>query len=131
MDKNEARKFCDKWLPAWAGNQPEKLIEFYSEDAFYRDPRRPNGVSGKQALLTYFRKLLANFPDWVWEVDDTFSIEKGFILRWNAMIHVGEKSVREKGMDLVLVKDGLITRNEVYFDRTALLQAMKQNAAKS
>ena len=36
---------------------------------------------------------------------------------------VGREIVRETGMDLVLVRDGLVAHNEVYFDRAALLAA--------
>jgi hypothetical protein len=31
----EAKRFAEKWLPAWTGNDPEWLASFYSEDAFY------------------------------------------------------------------------------------------------
>jgi uncharacterized cupin superfamily protein len=26
MDAREASEFCERWLPAWAGNQPERLL---------------------------------------------------------------------------------------------------------
>jgi len=29
MNKQEAKEFASKWLPAWTGNKPEKLAEFY------------------------------------------------------------------------------------------------------
>ena len=29
MKMKEIQTFCDAWLKAWTGNQPEKLIEFY------------------------------------------------------------------------------------------------------
>ena len=38
MELEKAKVFCDQWLPAWTGNNPELLISFYSEDAFYSDP---------------------------------------------------------------------------------------------
>ncbi len=53
------------------------------------------------------------------------TVDGGFTLRWKARIPVGDVVVEESGLDLVLVEDGLITRNEVYFDRTALLRAMQ------
>ena len=126
MIKPEALALCSRWLPLRTGNRPEELAAVYSEDVFYRDPAKPEGIHGKPALLAYFHKLLAKFPDWVWTADDVWPVEGGFVLRWKAKIPVGGMLVQETGMDLVLVRDGLVTRNEVYFDRTALLGAMKE-----
>lgn len=126
MTRNDALQFCQRWLPLWTGNQPERLVEVYSEDVFYRDPAKPDGIQGKADLLSYLRKLLAAFPDWVWEADDVFPIDGGFALRWKATIPVGNSVVQETGMDLVLVRDGKVIRNEVYFDRAALLAAMSK-----
>ena len=66
MTREQAREFASRWLPAWTGNEPEKLAEFYSDDAVYLDPAITQGVKGKDALLKYFRKLLAANPEWVW-----------------------------------------------------------------
>ena len=126
MNRNDALLFCQRWLPLWTGNQPERLIEVYSEDVFYRDPAKPDGITGKANLLAYLRKQLVSFPEWVWEAEDVFPIEGGFALRWKATIPLGDAVIRETGMDLVLVQDGKVIRNEVYFDRAALLAAMSR-----
>lgn len=47
----EAAEFAQRWLPAWTGNDPERLAAFYSDDALYVDPGIPAGVRGKTALL--------------------------------------------------------------------------------
>ena len=66
MNEEDAAEFASRWLPAWTGNKPEELASFYSDDCFYSDAGIPNGVRGKVALIDYFRKLLAQNPDWVW-----------------------------------------------------------------
>lgn len=38
MDEIVLQSFTEKWLSSWTGNQPEILLDFYSEDAFYSDP---------------------------------------------------------------------------------------------
>ena len=124
MDKAAAEELCRRWLPAWTGNQPEKLIEFYAEDAYYQDPGRPQGLRGREALLAYFTKLLAMNPHWIWELVEAIPTAEGFCGKWRATIPVGSKTVVEHGLDIVEVRDRRITRNEVYFDRTALLKAM-------
>ena len=116
------RQFADKWLPAWSGNNPELLASFYAEDAFYLDPGIPDGVKGKANLLAYFRKLLANNPNWVWTQIEGIPLEDGFLNKWRAEIPVGSVMLEIVGVCLVQLDDaGKIRRNEVYFDRAELL----------
>ena len=121
MSKEEAGRFASEWLPAWTGNQPEKLAEFYADDVFYLDPAVPEGVQGKPALLAYFRKLLGRNPDWVWTQIEGIPMEGGFLNKWRARIPAGEKILECIGVCLVQLDDhGRIRRNEVYFDRSEL-----------
>ncbi len=125
MNAEDARAFANRWLPAWTGNEPEKLVAFYSDDAFYSDPGIPDGVRGRAALLAYFRKLLAANPAWVWEQVEGIPMENGFLNKWHALIPVGGGAVEIDGVCLVQLDDaGLINRNEVYFDRSLLLKAI-------
>ncbi len=124
MNENEAQALCEDWLASWTGNRPEVLLSFYADDVFYRDPGRPEGLHGREALTDYIRKLLAANPDWVWEAVEILPTEGGFCLKWRAAIPVGGGTLREEGLDIVEVTDGKIVRNEVFFDRTALLNAL-------
>jgi hypothetical protein len=132
MTKEEAREFAARWLPAWTGNDPDKLAAFYSDDAFYLDPSIPEGVHGKAALLTYFRRLLGQNPDWVWTQVEPIPMERGFLNKWLARIPVGEKIVERIGVCFVQFDDwGKIRRNEVYFDTHALIsEIVRHNKAK-
>jgi ketosteroid isomerase-like protein len=58
----ELKNFCDNWLAAWSGNQPETFLSYYTPTAFYLDPANPNGLKGHQQLLPYFSKLLKYNP---------------------------------------------------------------------
>lgn len=127
MTREEARVFADRWLPAWTGNDPERLVSFYSSDAVYLDPAVPNGLEGRNAILAYFRKLLARNPDWIWTQRDSIPLEDGFLNRWRAQIPVGERTIRLDGVCFVQLRDGLIYRNEVYFDRVPLISAGSGN----
>ena len=122
MTGEQAREFASEWLPAWTGNEPEKLAGFYSDDAFYLDPAIPDGVEGKEALLNYFRKLLSHNPDWIWTQTEGIPMEGGFLNKWLAKIPVGSKIIECVGVCLVQFDDnGKIKRNEVYFDRSDLI----------
>jgi hypothetical protein len=122
LTAEQARDFASRWLPAWTGNQPELLAGFYSEDCFYSDPGIPGGVRGRAALVAYFRKLLAQNPGWVWTQVEGIPMEGGFLNKWKAEIPVGPRTLEIIGVCFVqLDAQGLIRRNEVYFDRTALV----------
>jgi hypothetical protein len=115
--------FCTEWLNSWAGNQPEKLLAYYSEDAFYVDPANVNGLNRHEQLLPYFSKLLKYNPLWRWTAEEIMPTEKGFTLKWKAVIPVKDKTVTLFGLDIVEMRDGKISRNEVYFDRTEWMKA--------
>jgi hypothetical protein len=122
LSASEARRFAEQWLPAWTGNDPERLASFYSEDAFYLDPAVPQGIAGKAALLAYFRKLLGRNPHWVWTQIEGIPLDGGFLNKWKAAIPVGSRTLEIVGVCFVqLDGSGRIRRNEVYFDRSALL----------
>jgi hypothetical protein len=121
LGAEEARRFAEKWLPAWTGNQPELLASFYSEDVFYCDPAIPDGVRGRPALLAYFRKLLARNPSWVWTHRGSIPLENGFLNLWHASIPVEGRRLELDGVCTVQLRDGLIYSNQVFFDRSELL----------
>ena len=116
--------FCDEWLAAWTGGDPQRLLAHYAEDAEYADPAKPQGIRGRDALLRYFGKLLPANPDMVWTRRELFPLEGGFAVTWTARIPVGGRVVEERGCDLVWLREGRIVRNEVYFDRAAWLDAL-------
>lgn len=120
LDEHEARAFCDRWLPAWTGNDPGRLAGFYAEDAFYADPARPDGLRGQPALLAYFASLLRRNPDWRWTHRRSDPLPGGFLNHWTATIPTPDGTCEVQGVCVVQLRDGLIVRNEVFFDRTAL-----------
>ncbi|MBS1614364.1 MAG: nuclear transport factor 2 family protein [Bacteroidetes bacterium] len=119
------KQFCDSWLAAWTGNQPEQLLKFYTNDAFYLDPAMKQGLKGHEQLRAYFSKLLKYNPTLKWEAVEVMDTAKGFTMKWKATIPVGDKSITEYGLDIVELTEGKISRNEVYFDRVEWMKAMQ------
>lgn len=126
MQESEAQQFAARWLPAWTGNEPDRLMSFYSDHAFYLDPGVPGGLQGRDEIFAYFRKLLAKNPDWVWTQLEAIPMQHGFLNKWQASIPVHGNVIECTGVCLVqLDDDGLIRRNEVYFDRVPLLSPQR------
>ena len=122
LSEEAAKAFADEWLPAWTGNQPERLLAFYTEDAFYSDPGVPFGIQGSSSLLEYFTRLLARYPDWVWKQERAIPLQGGFVNFWRSDIPEKDRTVTLRGVCLVQLRDGLIERNEVFFDQTPWLR---------
>lgn len=117
MDKAQLEAYCDAWFDAWTGNRPELLASYYAEDCRYVDPGRPEGIHGREALLAYFRKLLAANPAMRWTRERLDPVEGGFAVTWRAEVPLPSgETIRLKGMDLVLLRGREIAVNEVHFD---------------
>jgi hypothetical protein len=124
LDTEAARRFAERWLPAWTGNRPEHLVSFYTDDVFYSDPAVPQGVRGRAALLAYFTKLLARNPAWVWTHRGSIPLADGFLNLWHASIPAGGRTLELDGACTVQLRDGRIYSNQVFFDRSELLGAL-------
>ncbi|HYG47741.1 MAG TPA: nuclear transport factor 2 family protein [Allosphingosinicella sp.] len=119
-DAAAAESFCSQWLPAWTGNDPDRLLAFYSEDAFYSDPAVPRGVEGREALRRYFTKLLGRYPDWRWTHRRSLPLPDGFLNYWQAHLSDDGDAPSWEGVCVVRLRGSRIFRNEVFFDRSAM-----------
>ena len=126
MKREEILEFCGRWLPAWEGNKPDDLIEFYSKDALYIDPANKKGLKGQDRIFVYFKKLLSANPSWKWEAIQVFPTDLGFVAKWKATIPVRAETITEYGMDIVEIERGKISRNEVYFDLSQIFEALRK-----
>jgi hypothetical protein len=127
MTTEEARAFTDMWLPAWTGNNPERLLKFYADDAFFLDPGRPAGIKGMEQLTVYFTKVLGHNPAWIWTQVEPIPLEDGFMNKLHARIPVGEKVIECTALCFMQFNgEGKIRRNEIYFDRTELIREINK-----
>lgn len=126
----ELEAFCDAWFRAWSGGDVERLVATFADGCQYSDPSRPEGIHGKDELRRYLAKWLPRNPDMVWTRRDLFPVEGGFAVTWTAQIPVGDATLIERGMDLVLLDDEMrVTRNEVYFDMTRWRDALLRDGS--
>jgi hypothetical protein len=131
MKREEILSFCSKWLRAWKGNKPDDLIEFYSDNALYIDPANKQGLRGRGQILPYFRRVLAVNPNWNWEPVEMLATDLGFVVKWKATIPIGTQLITEYGMDIVEIERGRMTRNEAYFDRSSILEALRRRKSRA
>ena len=58
-------------------------------------------------------------------------MEDGFLNLWHASIPLAEQTVKVDGVCTVLVQDGLIYANHVFFDPSELLKALADSSSES
>lgn len=118
MRHNDIEAFNREWLEAWSDKDVERLLDFYDEETTYIDSQVPAGVRGHRELGAYLSKLFEATPPMRYDPDETWLIEGGYAGRWICTIDLpsGRQSFL-RGFDLVLLRDGKITHNEVYTHR--------------
>lgn len=123
MDDKSMRALVEKFLAAWNAQDVEAVAACYTEDVHYVDPNTRGAVEGQDALRRYLKKLFASWT-MAWAEREGFTLKSadGAAFLWHATFRRpgGDTVVEADGMDLVILRDGRIARNEVYFDRAVL-----------
>ena len=123
MDREEAMTLIETILTAWNSQDVDKVVSCYTADCVYRDPNTRGAVEGHEALRRYLTRL---FERWTmhWSLREYFPFTDGDggAFLWHAQLTPasGGKTAEIDGMDLAVIRDGRLSRNEVYFDRMVL-----------
>ncbi|RJP32109.1 MAG: nuclear transport factor 2 family protein [Actinobacteria bacterium] len=128
MDERSMYRLAEVFLEAWNTQDVDRTAACYTEDAIYVDPNTRGAVKGSEAFRRYLAKLFAAWQmHWSLREAFLFAGGNGCGVLWHASIRrTGDgREVEFDGMDLVMVRDDLIERNEVYFDRAALLPLLE------
>lgn len=127
MDEREQMtRLAQRILDAWNTQDVEKVVACYTPDLRYRDPNTRGLIEGADAFRRYLTKLFANWK-MHWSMREAFLLADGrsSAFLWRARLEpvAGGAAAEVDGMDLAIVSDGKLARNEVYFDRAALAAA--------
>ncbi|MFA6448932.1 MAG: nuclear transport factor 2 family protein [bacterium] len=124
MNNFNLTQFINEWLVAWTAQDIDRLLSFYSDDMEYLDPNTRGELKGKDAFRGYVGKLFSAWPKMSWHAKTIFEHAGGSncTATWRAEITKPDGQILKlDGMDLILIADGKIIRNEVYFDRSRLI----------
>lgn len=129
MKREEVIDFADKFLSAWNSQDVERVLACYTEDCLYLDPNTGGPVQGHGALRRYLTKLFQEWKmHWLLREFFLFGDENGGAFLWHAQLtpSAGGDRFEIDGMDLIIMRNNRMCRNEVYFDRMALFNAVKR-----
>lgn len=124
MDQTQVTMFAERFLSAWNTQEVERVLDCYADDLMYHDPGTRGPIHGAEAFRQYLNKLFAKWTmHWTFREGYPLMGGEGMVLLWHARFQKtgGNDAVEVDGMDLVLLREGKIIRNDVYFDRTGLL----------
>jgi len=128
MNRDEMVKLAEKSLSAWNSQEVDAVLTCYTEDCSYLDPNTQGPVQGHVSFRKYLTRL---FQQWQmhWSLREFFPFEDetGGAFLWHAKLTPasGGKTIEVNGMDLIMLRGDRICRNEVYFDRMAVLSELK------
>lgn len=123
MNREQRDRLIERFLAAWTSQDVERVLDCYTDDVHYHDPNTRGDVVGRDALRRYLTRL---FGAWqmTWAAREVFDLADvdGVAFRWHATFRRSGSGplIEIDGMDLALLKEGRVARNEVYFDRSAL-----------
>lgn len=133
MRATELRRLSDETLEAWNRHDVEAVVATYTEPLSYRDPNTRGPIESHDALRRYLTKLFASW-EMSWRTGEVFPIEgeNASTVTWHATFRLrsGEQRVEVDGIDLIVLdENGLISRDDVYFDRAVLAPLLAPAAA--
>lgn len=127
MDEGTMYRVAEHTLEAWSRQDVEEVLACYTSDLVYLDPNTQGPIRGSDAMRRYLTRLFEQWEmSWRLKEAHLFSNGDGCAILWEATLkRVGaDRRAIINGMDLVLVQGELISRNEVYFDRSLLAPLM-------
>ncbi|MBU1671338.1 MAG: nuclear transport factor 2 family protein [Actinobacteria bacterium] len=123
MDSEKMYELADRFLTAWNSQDVDRVAATYTDDVVYRDPNTRGEINGSEDFKRYLEKLFAAW-EMTWSLREAYLFEGGggCSALWHATVKQagGDHVVDFDGMDLILVRDERIARNEVWFDRAVL-----------
>ena len=127
MEKSQMYELAEKFMSEWNSHDVERVVALYTDDVTYVDPNTRGAVKGAEALRRYLRKLLGRWQ-MHWSMREAYLLDGkgGCAVLWHATFQKpgGGDQVEADGMDLVIMQDDRVKRNEVYFDRAVLAPLM-------
>jgi ketosteroid isomerase-like protein len=118
-----------RFLDAWTSQDVERVLACYADtELAYSDPNTRGAIRTKDEFRRYLTKLFAAWSmTWTAREVRPFGDGGGAAVLWRATFAkagqgAGSASIPIDGIDLVELRGGVITRNEVQFDRAKLAQ---------
>lgn len=115
-------------IDMWNSLDLEATLDTYTDDVVYCDPKTGKRIIGKANLRRYLRKFFERW-DMQFVVTEEYRLEgqDGQAVLWDCEIRhrAGGPSRRVRGMDICVVRDGRLCRDEAFMETAVLQELMR------
>lgn len=124
------REMASDWVAGWSAHDIERVVSLCTDDCVYEDVPMAVVNRGKEALRAFGRQVFGAFPDLKVDLSSYFAAGDGAVLEWvMSGTHEGDlpglpatgASFSVRGVTVLVLKDGRISRNSDYWDLASVL----------
>ena len=134
----DIEKLVEDLVSAWNEQDLSKILACMTEDVIWDDPALPSPAEGKEEVKQFCEVVLRAFPDFHYKIRNPICVDEGYSrcavpFRITAT-NVGPmdppgygpsgKSVEFEGLDLLELRDGVISRITTYFNIVAVAEKL-------
>jgi steroid delta-isomerase-like uncharacterized protein len=125
------------YADAWNRHDLEAILALHTEDSIFQNHTSGGTAVGKREMRQLIEGVFATFPDLRFTTRRAYFSESVVVLEWTASATHTNPVVRGAqtypptgeiiswdGMDILPLRDGLITRKDVYADSLSFLQQL-------
>jgi steroid delta-isomerase-like uncharacterized protein len=120
-------------VAATKAHDPDAMVALGYPD--YIDDFVPIGEKrGREAIRSFFAEMFAAFPDFEFEAERIVADDRHAVLQWKASgtftggrfqgVEPTGRRVVNRGVDVMVVEDGLLRRITIYYDGLGVARAM-------
>lgn len=137
LPTKEISRVIQERFAAFESGDHARVMGLYTDDAAYWDTKCPARMQGRAALAKYLSGFLDKF-DLRYAMLEEHRLEgrDAAIVLWECAVRrrlpaggLGTELVMQRGMTLIEVEDGLVSRDEAYMDLASLDPLLVQAAA--
>lgn len=137
MDGAELQALIDRYNDAWNRHDVEAIVSMHTDDSVFENHTTGDVNVGKEAIGHAISGIFTVFPDLSFEARRQYIRDDLVVQEWTATgTHLGKmtragidveptgKRVEYRGLDVIPIQDGLVSRKDVYSDSITLLRQL-------
>ena len=132
--RTDLETLIDRYNEAWNAHDVDAIMAMHAPDMVFENHTAGERAEG-EAVREHVATIFESWPDLTFETRRLYVRDDLIVQEWTAtathsrtmrrgdlVAEASGKSVRWEGMDIIPVRDGLITRKDVYSDSVSVLR---------
>ena len=125
---SDVRDFIQRYTAAWASREPGIMATLWHEDGQLHHPALSAPIPGRLVAANN-DNTQSQIPDFEWELLDWAAADEVVFLHWRNSGTLAGTRHEWQGVDRMELRDGLIQREDVYFDTAQLRRLIDPSAS--